>query len=100
MRNKATGLYEVRRFYNLTNQEIVGVGETQEAAKEDFKKKLAKYREQPVVPTGEYLHSPGYGVVNVDGRTRYRYSDERKAQVVARPDLAEHIKQLAASEKK
>jgi hypothetical protein len=88
MKNQLTGMYEYSKFWPSTGMTIVGVGETQEEAKADFKAKREKYKAQPLVPTGEYVPSPGFvGVRLDDGRVRYQFKAERTAQVLTRPGL-------------
>lgn len=87
MKNKVTGLYEATKFINATGAVITGTGETQAQAREDLKKKLKAYREQPLVPSGEEVRSPGFVTSTENGRVRYHFNNERKARVLVRPSL-------------
>ncbi len=97
MRNQQTGKFEYRKFIKRTHQEILGVGDTPETAKKDFKSKLEAYRAAPLLPTGEFVRSPGYTVLkSKDGRVRYEFRSDRKAPVLARPELAEFLQKERA----
>lgn len=93
MKNPKTGLYECSKYYSSTGATVTGTGETQEAAKADFKTKLAAYRKQPLVPTGEEYASPGNAsMLDKDGvRVSLSFNPDRKGRILARPELAEWI---------
>lgn len=85
MKNPQTGKYEIYKHFSSTGATVVGIGDTQDEARADYKVKLEAYRSQPLIPTGEYISSPGFaGVRYDDGRVRYQYNADRQAQVLGR----------------
>lgn len=96
MKNPVTGKYEVYKFFPSTGATVTGIGDTQDEARVDYKTKLKAYREQPLVPTGEYVRSPGYTTVEgPDGKVSYVYREDRQKQILARPEVAEALKKAS-----
>lgn len=114
MYNKKTEQYEVRRFFKSINLEVVGISkESNEKAREDLKLKLKKFDQEfpafggttqtlrvlPTFPTGEMLPSPGMATVEYeDGRKKREFRRDRKVQVMARRDLANHLRKERGEE--
>jgi len=93
MFNRNTGKYEYSKLFRSTGALIKGEGNTPEEARSAFKAAKEAYKRQPLVPTGEYVNSPGFVAVEYEGgRVGYEFRADRKAQVLACPQLAEAIK--------
>jgi hypothetical protein len=98
MKNK-DGKYEAAKFFSVTNQEIVGIGNTMAQAKEDLKKKVEAYRNKPLEISGLF-NSPGYEIMEVSGRRHWSYNPDRKGIYWARPELAEYLMKTRNQETK
>ncbi len=94
----ADGNYVATRYMPLTGALIRGVGFTPEEARSILKSNVLKYREAIqegiyFVPTGEWVLSPTTGFVKAEnGSVHLEHDNDRRIEVVARPDLAEYIK--------
>jgi hypothetical protein len=94
-RNPETGLYEAYKLIKATGEELVGLGESKAAAKEDLKKKLEEYRKRPPVVMASKFNSPGYEVTQVNGAMTYRKNEKRSGAIWTRPDLADFVRELS-----
>jgi len=112
MKDPATGKFVASRTFKSTGEVVRGEGETREEAKKNLRellereykaaypkdtppdtlRRLPKYRPKLVPIEGMTIRSPGYVLVTgEDGKVSYVFDPNHRAQVFARPDLAQAL---------
>jgi len=93
IKNQETGKYECRLYINATHKEIIGEGDTKEAAIKDAKAKKQDYMANPLVETACEIKSPGNEFYKQNDMWIPEYKSDRKIKTLARPDLLDTIKE-------
>lgn len=103
MKKLENGQYEKSRLMKQTNELLTVTGNTPEEAELKLKEEVSKYRDAlakglHLVPTGEYVRSPGYSYYkDEDGKVTMAFNPDRTVPIMARPSLAALIQKEKAN---